>query len=62
MTIEIEKATSPPSNKDGRITFSVVLEPGASWHTCMNIVPFMDGKRLDLQYRCRSFFPLFATR
>jgi glycogen debranching enzyme len=55
VTLEIDKASTLPSYEDGRISFSVTLEPHGTWHACVNIKPLIDGKRLDPLYGCRSF-------
>lgn len=33
-TYQLRNCTSPPDYGNGRITFEVTLEPGATWHTC----------------------------
>jgi glycogen debranching enzyme len=53
----VENAASPPTfdREQGRIIFRVELAPQASWHACVNVVPFIDGETLEVRYGCRSF-------
>jgi glycogen debranching enzyme len=65
VTIRFHHAGSPPTYKKGTVRFTFDLDPHATWHTCIDVVPFMDGTELPSQYRCRSFTPganLFDTR
>lgn len=55
LTLRVEEAGSAPSYKDGRITFQISLGPGATWHACLNMIPFIDGKQMPPVYGCRSF-------
>lgn len=55
VTLRFENASSPATYGDGKVRFEFVLEPHASWHVCIDVVPFIDGKELSSQYRCRSF-------
>ncbi len=54
-TFRVERASSPPSYHDGRLSFSVRLAPRESWHACLSLVPFIDGRPLPLLYSCCSF-------
>ena len=57
LTLQIEKAGSPPVYKKHRIIFHVRLGPQQRWHTCVNLLAHIDGADLPLQYRCKSFSP-----
>ncbi|OKH42986.1 amylo-alpha-1,6-glucosidase [Calothrix sp. HK-06] len=39
---QLRNYTSQPHYANGRITFEIVLEPGASWHTCGNFILVLD--------------------
>ena len=57
VTLRFGRATSPPSfdRGRGRVRFRVELAPRAQWHACVEVVPFIDGARLEPQYDCREF-------
>jgi glycogen debranching enzyme len=55
VTLRFEHASSAPSYQDGRITFQIALEPHGIWHTCIDIIPCIDGTVLQPLYSCRSF-------
>jgi hypothetical protein len=57
VTLRFENVTSPPEfdRGRGRVRFRVELAPQATWHACVNIVPFIDGDRLEPEYDCRQF-------
>ncbi len=55
LTLRIQNATSPPSYTDGRVVFRVVLDPQATWHTCINMIPRIESQTLPPLYGCRSF-------
>lgn len=55
LTLRVERADSSPVCEDGRLSFRVELAPLASWHACLNLIPFIDGKTLMPAYGCRSF-------
>lgn len=55
LTLRVERAESAPAYEDGRITFQISLGPRSSWHACLNLIPFIDGKRMPPLYGCRSF-------
>lgn len=54
ISLRIENATSVPAYDD-RITFTVELGPRGTWHACVNLIPFIDGRWLQPLYRCRFF-------
>jgi glycogen debranching enzyme len=53
--LRFENAGSLPTYRKGRVFFECLLEPHATWHLCIDVVPLMDGQELPSQYRCRSF-------
>ncbi len=55
--LRFENFTSPPAfeRERGRVRFGVELAPQATWHACVNIVPFIDGDWMEPQYDCRQF-------
>jgi glycogen debranching enzyme len=55
LTLRVENSTSAPSYDGKRIFFAVALEPGDSWHACVNLIPHIDGVTLDPLYGCGSF-------
>jgi glycogen debranching enzyme len=44
LVVQVDKAGSPPEFANGGIFFRSLLEPGASWHTCLLWRPSFDGK------------------
>jgi hypothetical protein len=55
IALEIRRAGSPPRWSDGRIDFTIALEPLASWHTCIDLVARVEERVLAPAYGCRSF-------
>lgn len=55
LTLQVENASSPPNYIDGILRFQVELEPRGQWHACINMIAMVDGEKIDLVYRCRSF-------
>jgi glycogen debranching enzyme len=55
VTIGFQNAGSPPTYSKGTVRFTFSLEPHATWHLCVEVVPFIDGEELPSRYRCRSF-------
>lgn len=43
LTYQLRNCTSPPHYANGRITFEVLLEPGAAWHACCNYILVDNG-------------------
>lgn len=56
LRIRVEKAGSRPSYRDGKLRFTVRLQPAGSWHTCIKFIPLFEGKELLPLYGCREFF------
>jgi hypothetical protein len=54
--ISVERAQSPVSFRDSKLSFDVHLKPHQSWHTCVKFIPVFDGKRMPPLYGCRQFF------
>jgi glycogen debranching enzyme len=44
--------SSKPSYANGRLFFDVVLDPGKTWHTCVNFTALADGDVLGCQPTC----------
>ena len=55
LALEIHRAGSPPRWSDGRIDFTIELEPLATWHTCIDLVARIEDRVLVPAYGCRSF-------
>jgi glycogen debranching enzyme len=55
VTLRFENASSLPAYSRGKIRFEFTLEPHATWHVCVDVLPVIDGEELPSQYRCRSF-------
>ena len=53
--LEIHRAGSPPRWSDGRIDFTIALEPLASWHACIDLVARVEERVLAPAHGCRSF-------
>ncbi|XGV97112.1 MAG: glycogen debranching N-terminal domain-containing protein [Leptolyngbya sp. BL-A-14] len=47
-----ECATSQPRYANGRLVFVVVLEPGQTWHTCVNFAAIVDDEIIYPQNTC----------
>ncbi|HZR30066.1 MAG TPA: glycogen debranching N-terminal domain-containing protein [Terriglobales bacterium] len=56
LIVQIENPDSPPVYKNGRIRFTVKLQPRGTWHTCIKLTAIIDGQRLPPLYGCREFF------
>lgn len=55
VTLRFENATSPPTYARRKVRFEFDLEPRATWHVCVEVLPLIDGHQLESEYRCRSF-------
>ncbi len=55
VTIRFQNSGSPPTHRKRIVRFRFSLEPHATWHLCVEVVPFIDGVELPSQYQCRSF-------
>lgn len=55
LTLRIENAASDPSYQDGVLSFAVELAPQATWHVCVNAIPYIDGETMQPLYGCQSF-------
>ncbi|HTZ83542.1 MAG TPA: glycogen debranching N-terminal domain-containing protein [Candidatus Acidoferrales bacterium] len=56
LIVRIEKADSTVSFRESKLSFPIFLAPGASWHTCIKLIPVFDGKKILPLYDCRQFF------
>lgn len=54
LIITTDNASSPAHNANGRLMFDVVLEPGKTWHLCLNFAAVADGKVLEPQKTCST--------
>lgn len=52
LIIATDNASSPPHNANGRLLFDVVIEPGETWHLCLNYTAIADGQRLEPSNTC----------
>lgn len=44
---------APPTWNEGRLSFQVGLEPGATWHACVHVTPLLEGHELGgPEYGC----------
>jgi glycogen debranching enzyme len=55
ITLRINRADSAASYESGRIAFQIELAPQATWHACIDMIPFIDGETMEPIYGCRSF-------
>jgi glycogen debranching enzyme len=55
VTLRFHNATSQPTHRSRMVRFHFELAPHATWHVCIDVLPFIDGHELISQYRCRSF-------
>ncbi len=54
--MQVENADSKVSYRDSKLNFNIVLEPRQSWHTCIKLIPVVEGKKAPPLYECRQFF------
>lgn len=45
--IRPEGASSPPRYSNGRLVFDIAIEPGETWHTCIDFIALVDGEVLE---------------
>ena len=55
LTLRVENSSSAPRDQQGRVSFDVELGPLGTWHTCLNLIPHIDGMSMEPLYACRSF-------
>jgi glycogen debranching enzyme len=53
--IQFHKSGSTPSYKNRTVHFQIHLPPRGAWHTCVKVIPEIDGERLSPPATCRSF-------
>ena len=46
LRIHPEGASSPVRYSNGRLVFDIALDPGETWHTCINFIALVDGEEL----------------
>ena len=46
LRIQSKGASSPPRYSNGRLVFDIALDPGETWHTCINYIALVDGEEL----------------
>ena len=56
LIVSIEEADSKVSFRSSKLTFTIRLEPQASWHTCVKFTPVFESKKMPPLYDCRQFF------
>jgi glycogen debranching enzyme len=44
--IHPEGASSPPRYSNGRLVFDIALDPGETWHTCIDFIALVDDEEL----------------
>jgi glycogen debranching enzyme len=54
--IRIEHADSQPSIDGGRVRFSISLDPQATWHACVRVVPRFDGNVMETPAPCHALW------
>lgn len=57
VVLRVERAGSPPSWADGKLSFAIELAPGAAWHCCLIFIPRVADVEADTPpvRRCVSF-------
>jgi glycogen debranching enzyme len=56
VTVRVANATSLPFLFEaGKIGFEVDLEPHGSWHACVSVIPWIDGRKLPQSDGCHAF-------
>jgi glycogen debranching enzyme len=55
VTLRFQGVSPAPTHRRGVVRFRFELQPRATWHLCLDVLPFIDGRELPSHYRCRSF-------
>jgi glycogen debranching enzyme len=55
VTVRFYNASSAAAYDEPTVRFTFDLDPHATWHLCIDLLPLIDGEELKSQYRCRSF-------
>jgi glycogen debranching enzyme len=55
MEVRVARADSLPRFKNNVLQFQIDLQPSASWHACIYLIPIIDGKRLLAEHVVCSF-------
>jgi glycogen debranching enzyme len=56
LIVRVEKTDSRVSYRQSKFRFTISLQPGESWHTCIKFIPIFEGKKMPPLYECRQFF------
>jgi len=63
LRLQIQNAGSPPEFANGGLSFRIVLEPHASWHTCLLWIPQLEGQKAQVPLRaCNSLLEAESAR
>jgi glycogen debranching enzyme len=57
IVLRLERAETTPEYAEGTITFALRLDPHATWHTCVTLLPVVEGRATSVSYRCGGFGP-----
>lgn len=55
LTVRFLRCDSPPAYEEGRIGFEVSLEPRESWHACVELVPRIEDRPMEVLHDCHTF-------
>lgn len=47
LIVALDGASSPPRYANGRLVFDITLDPGQTWHACVNFIALVDGDVLE---------------
>lgn len=56
VTLRFHHSGSPAQHRPGHVSFSVELPPHGTWHTCLDLIPLIDGNLLEPAYGCYAFY------
>jgi glycogen debranching enzyme len=63
LRLQVEEAGAAPEFANGGVSFRILLEPGASWHTCLLWMPELDGGKAAVPLRaCHSLLEAKPAR
>ena len=54
LVVALERSGNPPQWANGRLSFSIHLEPGATWHTCLKWLPVIGARRRPTTLGCNA--------
>jgi glycogen debranching enzyme len=55
LIIRVDNAGSPVRYRENRLHFSIRLQPHATWHVCLHMIPVLEGKKMLSLYDCHEF-------